>query len=588
MTRQVLFVLVAATLALGGLAGPSVAKPGDEVVIPIPMRTDGPRTLDPARGSSTYDNRACSQLYETLLQVCYYDDSLFEPCLLADLPQALDGGKRYRFKLRTGVRFQDDPCFPGGRGREVVTSDVFYSLKRLADPANGGKSWWLLKDQIVGLGLPPAGEAFDYDAPIEGLVEISDTEFEVALTKPVYRFLWVLTMFQTSVVPHEAVETYGEQFGAHPVGTGPFRLESWTPKQSLVVVRNPTYRECYYPSADKWSAADVKAGLAEAAGQRLPIPDRLEFTMYIEEQPLWLKFREGSESYIELPFSYFEELFNRRTKRPNAEFRRAGYGYRLELQLDMIFRAFNMEDPIVGGYTAKAKDLRRAIAYAIDLDEFNSAFYQGMCVQYDGPIPPTLDGYPEGGRVEGAPRGPDLAKARELLARAGYPDGAGLPALRYYTQADSQSIQFVDMLRRQLDQIGVKLDAQFVDFSQLLEIAAKKQAPMFSFAWITDYPDAENNLAMFYSPNVSPGSNHWNYSRPEYDALYEHAAVLPPGPERTSLYSRMRDMVIEDCPMVGSLARQRFYVWQPWLKNARPTNRSWRWYQYLDVDRSKN
>ncbi|MBK7405073.1 MAG: hypothetical protein IPJ41_10665 [Phycisphaerales bacterium] len=110
---------------------------------------------------------------------------------------------------------------------------------------------------------------------------------------------------------------------------------------------------------------------------------------------------------------------------------------------------------------------------------------------------------------------------------------------------------------------------------------------MFTFAWITDYPDAENNLAMFYSANVSPGSNHWNYSRPEYDALYEKAIVMPPGPERTALYVRMRDMVIEDCPMVGSLARQRFYVWQPWLKNVRPTNRYWDWYKYLGVDESK-
>ncbi|MBK7405074.1 MAG: hypothetical protein IPJ41_10670 [Phycisphaerales bacterium] len=465
MTRQVLFGLLSVVLSLG-VQGRSIAgAPGkDEVVIPIPMRTDGPRTLDPARGSSTYDNRACSQIYDTLLQVCYYDNSRFEPNLLAEMPQALDGGKRYRFKLRPGVRFQDDACFPGGKGREVVSSDVFYSWKRLADPANGGKSWWLLKDQIVGLDAPGPGGTFDYSAPVAGFIEINDHEFEVELTKPVYRFLWVLTMFQTSVVPHEAVEKYGDQFGAHPVGTGAFMLERWVPKQKLIVVRNPTYRECYYPAADRWSEEDVKAGLAEAAGQRLPLADRLEFTMYIEEQPMWLKFREGAEGYIELPASYFEELFSRRTKRPNSEFRRAGYGTRTELQLDMIFRAFNMEDPVVGGYTEKARALRKAIAYAIDLDEFNRAFYQDMCVQYDGPIPPTLDGYPEGGRVEGAPRGPDLARANALLAEAGYPGGAGLPAIRYYTESDSLSLQFVDMLRRQLDQIGVKLDPQFVDF----------------------------------------------------------------------------------------------------------------------------
>ena len=145
----------------------------------------------------------------------------------------------------------------------------------------------------------------------------------------------------------------------------------------------------------------------------------------------------------------------------------------------------------------------------------------------------------------------------------------------------------LDLLRRQLGEIGVEIDGQMVDFSQLIELTNKKQAPMFSFAWLSDYPDAENNLALFYSKNVSPGSNHWNYNRPEFDALYEQAIVMEPGPERTALYEAMRDMVIADVPMVGSLARNRYYVWQPWLKNARPTPRFWSWFKYLDVDESK-
>ena len=270
----------------------------------------------------------------------------------------------------------------------------------------------------------------------------------------------------------------------------------------------------------------------------------------------------------------------------NRESREAGYQYRPVLVLDMIFRAFNMEDPIVGGYTPDKIALRKAITYAIDHDEFNQVFYEGLCVQYDGPIPPTLDGHPEGHRIEGAPRGPDLAKARDLLAEAGYPNGEGLPPIRFYTNSSSVNARMMDLLRRQLGEIGVELDAQMVDFSQLIELTNKKQAPMFSFAWLSDYPDAENNLAMFYSKNVSPGSNHWNYSRPEFDALYERAVVMEPGPERTALYEQMRDMVVADAPIVGSLARNRYYVWQGWLKNCRPTPRFWSWFKYLDVDAS--
>jgi oligopeptide transport system substrate-binding protein len=246
-----------------------------------------------------------------------------------------------------------------------------------------------------------------------------------------------------------------------------------------------------------------------------------------------------------------------------------------------------MEDPIVGGYDERGKALRQAIAYAVDMDEFNETFYEGLCLQYDGPIPPGLDGHPEDHILEGAPRGPDLQKARELLAKAGYPNGEGLPPIRYYTNSSSINAQMTDLLRRQLSEIGVELDTQLVDFSQLIELTNKKQAPMFSFAWLTDYPDGENNLALFYSKNVSPGSNHWNYNKPEFDALYEQAIVMEPSAERTALYEEMRDMVIEDVPMVGSLARTRYYVYQPWLANARPTERFWSWFKYLGIDESQ-
>lgn len=573
-----------APLALLAAAPPAAAQ---QKVLPLPMRTDGPKSLDPVNGSTTYDHMACVQTYETLLQPSYYNPIRFEPLLLAKLPERLDGGSRYRFRLKDGVRFHDNACFPGGKGREIVTDDVFYSLKRIADRVNGLENWWLIDGQIKGLEPQPRGESFDYDAPVEGLVKISDKEFEIVLTKPVHRFLWVLTMFQTSVQAREAVEHYGRDYSKNPVGTGPFILDSWVPKQHLTFNKNPNYHEAYYPAEEHWSAEDRQAGLHEAAGERLPLVDRLEFTMYVPDQPVWLEFQQGKLGFIELPYPFFTEAFNRRSKRMNRELRSRGVTYRAEPQFDMIFRAFNMEDPLLGGYSEEKRALRRALSLAIDMDEFNQTFYEGLCVVYDGPIPPGMDGHPEGGRVEGAPRGPDLDLARAELERAGYPGGRGLPPLKFYTSEGGTSQQQADMFRRQLARIDVQLDAQFVDFSQLIELTNKRQAPMFGFAWLSDYPDAENNLALFYSPNASPGSNHWNYSRPEFDEMYEQAIVMEPGPERTELYTEMRDMVIEDAVFIGSLARTRYFLMQPWLKNGRPTSTFHSWFKYLDIDQSK-
>ncbi|GIW73837.1 MAG: heme-binding protein [Phycisphaerales bacterium] len=582
---------------LVGLAEPAHAGDDRQTVLRLPMRTAGPNTLDPAQGSTTYENMAVSQIYETLLQPKYTNPNELEPLLLAEMPtKRIDeqGRTVWRFKLRDDAYFHDNPCFPGGKGRRVTTDDVFYSWKRLADQrASKGKNWWLLKDTIVGFDEYKARQdqapAFDYDQPVEGLVKISDTEFEVVLKEPVYRFIWVLQMFQTSIVPREAVEYYNKDgqnlFSANPVGTGPYVFHSWQPKQSFVVVRNPNYREAYYP-ADGWSEQDRQRGLDEPAGRRIPFVDRLEFSMYVEDNPLWLDFENGKLGYIELPYDFYENAFNPRTGRMDRSLRRRGVQYVVEPQLDFIFRSFNMEDELVGGYTPEKIALRRAISLAMDLNEINESFYAGLCTVYDGPIPPGLEGHPEGHTVPGSFRGPNLELAREYLAKAGYPEGQGLPPIRFATSRSDTNARQTAMMKRQLARVGIRIEEVLLDFPDLIAQVNRREVPFFGFAWASDYPDAENNLALFYSPNASPGSNHANYSRPEYDALYERARLMEPGPERTALYEQMRDMLISDVPFVGSLARNRYFLINEHMKYAKPTQRFWSWFKYLDTDQT--
>ncbi len=569
-----------------------------DTILRLPMRTAGPNTLDPAQGSTTYENMACSQVYETLLQPKYTNPNELEPLLLAEMPTSYtdeQGRKVWKFTLRDDAEFHDSECFPGGEGRQVTTDDVFYSWKRLADQrASEGKNWWLLKDTIVGFDEYKARQdqapEFDYDAPVEGLRKLSDTEFEVVLQQPVYRFIWVLQMFQTSVVPREAVEYYNAEgrngFSANPVGTGPFVFREWRPKQSFVVVRNPDYREAFYPS-EGWSSDDVERGLADAGGQRIPMVDRLEFSMYVEDNPLWLDFENEKLGYIELPYDFFQNAFNPRTKRMDRGLRRKGVTYVVEPQLDFIFRSFNMEDELVGGYTPEKVALRRAISLAVDLNEINESFYAGLCTVYDGPIPPGLDGHPEGSRVEGAYRGPNLELAREYLVKAGYPNGEGLPPIRFATSRSGTNARQTAMLKRQLAEVGIRIEEVLLDFPDLISQVNRREVPFFGFAWASDYPDGENNLALFYSPNASPGSNHSNYSRPEYDEMYERARLMEPGPDRTALYEEMRDMILSDSPFVGSLARNRYFLVNDHVDNAKPTQRFWSWFKYLDTEQTR-
>jgi ABC-type transport system substrate-binding protein len=252
--------------------------------------------------------------------------------------------------------------------------------------------------------------------------------------------------------------------------------------------------------------------------------------------------------------------------------------------LDFIFYGFNMEDPLLGGYTDEKKYLRQAISLAMDWDERNDAIYNNICLIYDGMIPPGLEGHPEDGRAPNSYRGPDLQRARELLAKAGYPDGKGLPVIDYYSSLEGPGKENAEITARQLAKIGIKLNPRLDVFSAFIESVNNRKAPFFSFAWGSDYPDGENNLALFYGPNESPGANHFNYQNAEFDKLYEQIRSMPPSPERTAIYERMRDMVIEDTPFVGSMARTRYYLGQPWLKNFHPTEDFMNWTKYLVIE----
>lgn len=584
------------TLMLSSVAGSAEAKPeataakASPKVVQLPIRTDGPKSLDPVKGSTTYDNMACVQFYETLLVNKYTDPAEMEPLLLEEMPTSSDGGLTWHFKLKEAY-FHDNDCFPDGKGRLVNSDDVFYSLKRLADDAYELENWWLLKDTIKGFDQykdeQNAAARFDYDAPVDGLRKISDREFEIVLKQPVYRFLYILSMFQTSVVPREAVEKYRDDFGFKPVGTGPFILDSWVPKQSLTANRNPNYHQVFYPVRDEWSREDRRNRMHRAAGQQVPLIDRIEFTMFPEDQPMWLQFSLGQLGYSQVPEDYFLEAFDKASLELKEDYLRKGISAHSDMLLDFIFRGFNMEDALLGGYTEEKKALRQAISLAIDLEEINQTFYNGRTIIYDGPIPPGLRGYPEDGKSGAAYRGPNIALAKQKLEAAGYPNGQGLPAIRFYTSQSTINVEMAEMVKRQLARINVQFEPIFTDFSSLIESINKKKAPMFGFAWASDYPDGENNLALFYGPNESPGSNHFNYKRDDFDAMYEQILTMEPSQARDELYATMRDMVLEDVPYVGSQARQRFYVINPWLLNCKPTERYYSWFKFLDVDDTK-
>lgn len=512
-------------------------------------------TLDPVRCSSQYDNMVISLIFEPLFEYAPADRPYrLEPNLLESMPETSTSALSYTFTLKKGVYFHDDPAFEGGKGREVTAADVVYSIKRMADRNFQPSGWWIYNQRVAGFDDFKKTQPVNYDAPVSGLQVLDRHRFRIELTKPFPQLLNVLATCYASVVAREVVEKYGPEIGLHPVGTGPFSLKELSLGTKVVLERNPKYR--------------------------LPTVDAVHLHVFEQDQPMWLKWRAGDIDFIQVPAEYFDDLFDE-NNRLRESYLKEGVHAVVREKLDFIFRGFNMEDPVVGGFE-KGKLVRQAIALALDTNELIDAFYNRTAKPYDGPIPPALEGHKPG--VISPYRGPNLEAALKKLADAGYPNGEGLPVIDYHTNRGGSSPEQGEMVARQLKKIGLTLHIHTHSFPELEEMVKKRKAQLFNMSWNSDYPDAENNLALFYGPNAEDGSSYFNYKNPRYDELYRRASVLPSSPERTALYEKMRDLIIEDCPAIGSMARTRFYVAHRRVKNFQPDETWFSWIKYVGVE----
>jgi ABC-type transport system substrate-binding protein len=537
-------------------------EPPNTLHLAVPAKIKG---LDPAFADDLYSGNEVGRVYEGLLQYHYLKRPYtLIPNLAEAMPEMSPDGKTLTFRLKKGVLFQDDPCFKetGGKGREMTAEDFVYSFKRVADPKVASSGWWIFDGKVQGLNewrdaAAKAGTT-DYAKAVEGLQALDRYTLKIKLTQRSTLFLYNLAMTFASVVPREAVETYGKEFLNHPVGTGPFKIEEYNPASKLVWVRNPTYRKETYPS--EGAPGDKEAGLLEDAGKPLPLADRLVATIFVEQQPQWLTFLKGGLDATAIPKDSFQQAITP-TKELSPELKEKGIRLIKAPGLDVTHESFNMNDPVVG----RNKLLRQAISLALDQETFNELFYNGRAISAQGPIPPEIEGYDP--NFKNPYRQFNVAKAKELLAKAGYPEGKGLAPIEYATVADSTHRQISEFLEKQLAAIGVKLKVNNYSWPEFQASVKNRKGQMWGFAWGADYPDAENFLQLFYSKNASPGPNDSNYSNPEFDRLYEKTLGMPDTPARTAVYRQMVKIVVEDCPWIFGAHRIAFNLVQPWLKN---------------------
>lgn len=543
--------------------------------------------FDPVFGNDQYSAGAQNQVYEGLYEFHYLKRPIELVPLLAEGPPVVsEDGLTYTFRIRE-ARYQDDPCFPGGKGRAVTAGDFVWCWKRLmALPDSTGS--WIFDTKIEGLDdwakrakerIGPLHDNVNDHYPfahpdmreiaaeeVPGLRAPDDRTLVVRLTEPYPQLLWTLAMSFTVVYPPEAIEHYGMDFMNHPVGCGPYRTSDyWVFDRKIVFVRNENWHGGTYPS--EGAPGDAEAGLLADAGKPLPFLDRVEFHVITASQPRWLLFLGGKLDRVETEREIWSKSMTPDGKlRP--ELAAKGIRVQVEPKADLTFVAFNMADPLLGHAAGeRGRKLRQAMCLAQDQDEWIRVMRNGHWAEpAAGPVPPTVAGYV--GDVKSPYARRDLDRAKRLLEEAGYPGGAGLPVLRYdMSGSDQNSRTSAELFKNNMAAIGVRIELIANAWDKFNDKVHKKMTQVFGMAWGADYPDAQNFLQLFYGPNGSPGPNGTNYLNPEYDRLYDVMKVMLPGPARDDVIRQMLRVVNEDCPMAYTDHRLQYSYAHERLRN---------------------
>ncbi|MGG1661934.1 glutathione ABC transporter substrate-binding protein [Brevibacillus sp. NRS-1366] len=466
-------------------AAPSTAAPSTNQAAATPAAAEGgtliiarlsdANNLDP-HFSTQINSMAVVQhkLYEGL--VLMDRNSEYKPLLATEWKQLDD--VTWEFSLREGVTFQDGAPF----NAEAVKK----TIDRILDKKNPTP-----KANMFGM--------------IKEVKIIDPQKVQIILHYPFAGLLSVLASAEGGIISPKAIEQYGKDLSKHPVGTGPFTFESWTPGQEIVIVKNENY----------WGTG--------------PKVDKVVFKT-VPEDTTRVAMVETGEAHVaeQLPVTELERVQNS----TNMSLGR--------------FESFAV-DHIGMNVTKKPFDdvrVRQAIAHAVDKESIIKGVYNNVGKVAISSLGPKVIGYSADIKTPEY----DLNKAKQLLTEAGYANGF---KATIYLNDNKARINVAEVLQSQLKGIGIDLQIQVMEFGAYLDLAAKGEAEMFISGWGNATGDGDyNQYNLFHSTSAGVPGNHSFYNNPKVDALIEAARKEKDPEKRKEIYAEAQQIEMEEVPLL--------------------------------------
>lgn len=491
-----------------------------------------PATIDPNLASWTNERSVIDMVFEEMFS---FDLETLElqPGVAREIPSTSNGGisadgLTYTFKLRDNAKWSD--------GQPVTAENFEFSIKRMLDPALAAE-YASFYYGISGAEEYNSSEETDA-AKLQQLKDavavraVDNLTLEVKLKEPRASFLQIMAMWPSaplredivSASPADSPSAWTEDPATY-VGNGPFKVTEWVHQDHITFVPNENY----------W-------------GEK-PKLQKVTYLMVTDIQANYAAYLNGERELTPVPTALIQQV----QSDPNLS-------SQLKRGMRLTTFAYQMN-------TARAPfdnaDVRRAFNTAIDREALINQVRMGVGKPSYSWIPPGMPGHQE---ELGQQYSFDAAKAKQMLADAGYPDGQGLPPISLqYANTGNNPILAQFMQEQYKANLGIDITLEPMEPKAFSETINAEEYMIGFYGWGADYPDPDNWLPELFGTGA--GNNHTNYSNPQLDELMAEAQRETDPQKRMDMWEEAQEMVVNDAPIIFLFYDEAFYLVKPYVKD---------------------